>query len=176
MGGLPISLWDTINNKKKVSINLLADGEVKDYSVEGDTILVIRVPMANRHDKPVYINDNLFGGTFRRNWESDYRCTRIEVKAMLRGQVEFSSDMETLGDVPMADLNYETIKAYRNRHKLLHPDHAFEQLSDDEYLRSIGASAISKIDKQRHPTVADMLMFGVEYNIVRHFPDYFLDN
>ena len=167
--------WDTINNKKKVSINLLTDGDVKNYNVGGDAILVIHVPMANRHDKPVYINDDLFGGTFRRNWEGDYRCTRVEVKAMLRDQVEFSSDMETLDDVPMADLNYETVKTYRNRHKLLHPDHAFEQLSDDEYLRSIGAAAISKIDKQLHPTVAGMLMFGVEYNIVRHFPEYFLD-
>ncbi|MFI3214601.1 MAG: hypothetical protein R3Y24_14880 [Eubacteriales bacterium] len=26
-----------------------------------------------------------------------------------------------------------------------------------------------------HPTVAGMLMFGEEFNIVRYFPDYFLD-
>ena len=100
---------------------------------------------------------------------------RGEVKAMPRDQVELSSDAETLDDALMADLNYETVKAYRNRHKLLHSDYAFEQLSDEEYLRSIGAVAISKIDKELHPTVAGMLMFGVEYNIVRHFPEYFLD-
>ena len=48
-------------------------------------------------------------------------------------------------------------------------------MNDHEYLRSIGAAAISSEDKQLHPTAAGMLMFGDEYNIVRHFPEYFLD-
>ena len=99
---------------------------------------------------------------------------RREVKAMPRNQVELSSDAEPLDDALMADLNYKTVKTYRNRHKILHSDYAFEQLSDDEYLMSIGAAAISKIDKELHPTVAGMLMFGIECNIVCHFPEYFL--
>ncbi|MCD7835605.1 MAG: hypothetical protein LUG83_02905 [Lachnospiraceae bacterium] len=48
-------------------------------------------------------------------------------------------------------------------------------MSDHEYLRSIGAAAISDEDGKLHPTAAGMLMFGNEYNIVRHFPEYFLD-
>lgn len=48
-------------------------------------------------------------------------------------------------------------------------------MSDHEYLRSIGAAAVSEEDEQLHPTAAGMLMFGNEYNIVRHFPEYFLD-
>lgn len=35
--------------------------------------------------------------------------------------------------------------------------------------------AISEEDGKLHPTAAGMLMFGDEYNIVRHFPEYFLD-
>lgn len=42
-------------------------------------------------------------------------------------------------------------------------------------MRSIGAAAISDEDGRLHPTAAGMLMFGDEYNIVRHFPEYFLD-
>ena len=75
----------------------------------------------------------------------------------------------------MEDLNYETIQGYRNRHRTLKPGHPFERLNDSEYLRSIGAAAISREDRQLHPTAAGMLMFGEEYNIVRHFPEYFLD-
>ena len=41
----------------------------------------------------------------------------------------------------------------------------FERLSDHEYLRSIGAAAISSEDGKLHPS-AGMLMFGNEYNIV----------
>ena len=131
--------------------------------------------MAKREEKPVYVDNDLVGATFRRNHEGDYRCTRLQVKTMLRDQAENTMDMEVLDEVPMEDLNYETIQGYRNRHRTLKPGHPFERLNDSEYLRSIGAAAISREDRQLHPTAAGMLMFGEEYNIVRHFPEYFLD-
>lgn len=73
--------WDTLNNRKKVSINLLKDDDVKIFPVAGtdDVIMVIWMPGAEREQKPVYINDDLFGGTFRRNWEGDCHCTRLAV-------------------------------------------------------------------------------------------------
>ncbi len=167
--------WDTINNRQKINLNILKDDDVQTYDINGELIIVIHVPMAKREEKPIYINDDLFGCTFRRNHEGDYRCTRLQVKTMLRDQAENTMDMEVLDDVPMNDLNYETIRGYRNRHRTLKPGHPFERLNDEEYLRSIGAAAISNEDHQLHPTAAGMLMFGDEYNIVRHFPDYFLD-
>ena len=51
----------------------------------------------------------------------------------------------------------------------------FERYSDDEYLRCIGAAAVSSKDGKYHPTGAGLLMFGDEYNIVRQYPEYFLD-
>ena len=169
--------WDTINNRKKVNINLLSDDDVQTYVVgeKKDVIMVIYVPMAKREQKPVYINNDIFNGTYRRNHEGDYHCTRLQVKAMLRDQTERTMDMEILDKVPMEDLNYETIHGYRNSHRTLKSGHPFERLDDNEYLRSIGAAAISEEDGQLHPTAAGMLMFGNEYNIVRHFPEYFLD-
>ncbi len=169
--------WDTINNRKKVNINLLSDDDVQTYIVgeNKDVIMVIYVPMAKREQKPIYINDDIFGGTFRRNFEGDYHCTRLQVKAMLRDQTEKTVDMDVLSDVPMEDLNYETIQGYRNRHRTLKEGHPFGRLNNHEYLRSIGAAAIAPEDGKLHPTAAGMLMFGDEYNIVRHFPEYFLD-
>ena len=78
--------WDTINNPKKVNINLLSDEDVKTYVVgeNKDVVMVIYVPMAKREQKPVYINNDIFNGTFRRNYEGDYHCTRLQVKTMLR--------------------------------------------------------------------------------------------
>ena len=169
--------WDTINNPKKVNINLLSEDDVQTYEVgeNKDVILVISVPMAKREQKPVYINNDIFNGTFRRNYEGDYHCTRLQVKSMLRDQTERTIDMEVLDKVPMEDLNYDTIHGYRNSHRSLKEGHPFERLSDHEYLRSIGAAAISDEDGKLHPTAAGMLMFGNEYNIVRYFPEYFLD-
>lgn len=47
-GGLPISLWDTINNVTKVSVNLLSDDNVKTYKVGNDAVMVITVPPESR--------------------------------------------------------------------------------------------------------------------------------
>lgn len=169
--------WDTINNPKKVNLNLLNDDDVETYfyGPNDDVIMVIYVPMAKREQKPIYINNDIFNGTFRRNYEGDYHCTRLQVKAMLRDQTERTMDMEILDKVPMENLNYDTIHGYRNSHRTLKEGHPFERLNDHEYLRSIGAAAVSEEDGQLHPTAAGMLMFGDEYNIVRHFPEYFLD-
>ena len=166
--------WNTVNNLKKVSVNLLTDADIETYELNGDVILVIFIPMAKRTDKPVFINDNLFGGTYRRNWEGDYHCTREEVKAMLRDQTDDTYDMTILDSARLSDLNSETVHSYRNRHQILKSGHPFEGYRDEEYLEAIGAAAEDK-DGVLRPTAAGMLMFGDEFRIIRHFPEYFLD-
>ena len=151
--------WDTIINPKKVNLNLLTDDDIETYTIgeRKDVIMVIYVPMAKREQKPIYINNDIFNGTFRRNYEGDYHCTRLQVKAMLRDQTERTMNMEILEKVPMEDLNYDTIYGYRNSHKTLKEGHPFERLNDHEYLRSIGAAAVSEEDGKLHPTAAGML-------------------
>ena len=167
--------WDTIKNSNKVSINLLTDNDVNIYEVSGGLIMVITVPRANREQRPVYINGDIFKGTFGRNWEGDYHCTPSEVRAMLRDQTEQTMDMKILEDWSVSDLNQESVQAYRNLHRSWKPGHVWEMLENQEYLKNIGAAAKSKIDGKIHPTAAGMLMFGNEYDIVREFPEYFLD-
>ncbi|MBR6986273.1 MAG: ATP-binding protein [Ruminococcus sp.] len=68
------ALWDTIHNKTKVSNCLITEKNVEEYTVGEDVILVINVPRASRSQKPVYLNNDLFGSTFRRDHEGDYHC------------------------------------------------------------------------------------------------------
>ncbi len=168
-------LWNLVHNPQKVSVNLLSEKDVTTYALGDDAILVIEVPMAERSLRPVYINGDLLHGVYRRTHSGDFRCSAAQVKLMLRDQTEETMDMAILEGVPLEDLNYETVEGYRNRHRYLKEGHPFNKLSTDEYLRSIGAAAISKEDGKLHPTAAGMLMFGDEYNIVREFPEYFLD-
>ena len=77
------NFWNTIHDTKKVNINLLSDKNVESYEVGGDTVLVISVPRARRDQKPVFINNDIFGGCYRRDWEGDYHCSKAEVKAKL---------------------------------------------------------------------------------------------
>ncbi len=168
-------LWSVLNDGKKVSANLLVEEDVKDCKVGEDLVLSIRVPRAKREVRPVYINDDLFDGTFRRNGEGDYHCSRSEVKAMLRDQTEETSDMKALENVEIGDLNLDTVHAYRNRHSAYRTGHVWESLDDEEYLERIGAAKRAKADKRLHPTAAGLLMFGEEFRILDEYPEYFLD-
>ena len=40
--------WDLINNRQKISINLLTEKNLEIYTVNGDVILVLYVPKAHR--------------------------------------------------------------------------------------------------------------------------------
>ncbi|RGC25701.1 AAA family ATPase [Absiella sp. AM54-8XD] len=167
--------WNIINNRQKVSMNLLRDDDIEIYEQDGNIIMVIYIPKAGRDERPIYINGDMFKGTYRRNYEGDYRCTKDEVMAMLRDQPEETMDMKVLDYFDIDVLNEDTIKAYRNRHILLSHHHPWEKLEKDEYLQRIGAIAETRNDKKLHPTAAGLLMFGEEYCIVREFPEYFLD-
>ncbi len=163
--------WDTINNPNKVSINLLMDDDVETFDMNGDAIMVVHVPRARREQRPVYINNNLWSGTYRRNWEGDYHCSQAEIKAMLRDEPEETMDMAVLEDFSLADLNNEAIQGYRNYHVAVRPGHVWEKLSNEEYLERIGAVGRLKSDNTLRPTAAGLLMFGEEYRIVRYFPE-----
>ena len=167
--------WDTINNKTKVSVNLLTENSLETYTVGEDLVLVIHVPRAPREIKPVYINNDIIGGSFRRNWEGDYHCTPAEVRAMLRDAPEETMDMKVLENMDLSVLNMQTVKSYRNRHAATHADHVWENLPDEEYLERIGAAKLSEKDGKMHPTGAGLLMFGEEYKILYEYPEYFLD-
>ncbi len=167
--------WNTINNIKKVNLNLLTEKDVQVYKLGEDIIMVINVPKAKREQKPVYVGEDMFKGTYRRNWEGDYHCTSSEVKSMLRDQTEETMDMKVLEDMQMDVLNIETVHSYRNRHMAYRREHVWEQLCDEDYLERIGAARVLRTDNKLHPTAAGLLMFGNEYKILYEYPEYFLD-
>ena len=63
-------------------MNLLHDEDVQTISVNGKEVIAINVPRADYNLRPVYINNNLMRGTYRRNHEGDYHCTEQMIKMM----------------------------------------------------------------------------------------------
>lgn len=169
------NLWNQANDQKKVSANLLSESGVKTYELDGNVILVIEVPTADRETKPVYINGDLFRGTFKRTNEGDYHCTPREVKAMLRDQAAMSPDMKILEDESISDFDADSLRSYRLRYSARHPNGAWTKLPDDQFLIQVGAASDKTRDGRIHPTAAGLLMFGQEYRITPQFPEYFLD-
>ena len=167
--------WNTINNRAKVSVNLLKENDVETYEIDGDVVIVIHVNRADRVYKPVYVNNDLFGGTFRRDYEGDYHCSEAEVRGMLRDQAEKSMDSKILLNMGLDIFCPGTVKSFRTRHTAVSPEHVWHNLDNESYLERIGAASISDVDGRMHPTAAGLLMFGEEYKIRQEFPEYFLD-
>ena len=167
--------WNTVSNRSKVSAVLPIESEVEVLEADGGIVLAIHVPRAPRDERPVYINNDLFGGTYRRRGEGDYRCTRQEISAMLRDQGAETMDSKVLDDLTVADFNTDTVRAYRNRFRAVRQGSSWTDLDDERFLRAIGAAAVSREDGRLHPTFGGLLMFGNDYDIVRECPQYFLD-
>ena len=72
----PNEFWNIINNPNKVSTNILSDKHAQIHEQDGQCFISIAVPRAQRYDKPVFINGTPLTGTYRRNGEGDYNCTR----------------------------------------------------------------------------------------------------
>jgi len=169
------NFWNQINDSKKVSVNLLDERDVNIYEISDSVIVVINVPAASREHKPVYINGDMYKGTFKRTQEGDYHCTRDEVQAMLRDQSRLTTDMKILENLDLSVFDKESVKSYRIWFENEHRGNAWSKLPNDEFLERIGAAGNDLRDKYMHPTCAGLLMFGLEHTITREYPNFFLD-
>ena len=166
--------WNIINNPQKISINLLNDKKVKIVEVGEKNIIAIDVPRAERTEKPIFVGENPFKGTFRRNGDGDYRCGEEELNAIYRDKAVKTQDMLVLEKMDLNVFCYDTVRSYRNVMKLTRPSHVWTDLEDEDFLYRVGAASYGE-DKKLHPTAAGLLMFGYEYEILKEYPYYFLD-
>jgi ATP-dependent DNA helicase RecG len=169
-------LFDSLNNRQKVSANLLDDSLVREIFVEGRTLLLVEIPRATRKQRPVHLTTNPFAGhTFRRLNDGDRALPDDEVKRMLAEQVEDSRDDRILRGYGFSDLCLETFRAYRQVFANREPAHPWNALEDLEFLRQIGGWRKDRETGESGLTVAGLLMFGWMTAIQEEFPNYLLD-
>ena len=189
--------WDTVGNTSKISANILVDADVAilgpaeaeavvrryvdvrdglwDVADASARAVVITVPQVESSLRPVYVGENPFTGSYRRNGEGDYRCTAEEVRAMVRDAGAGASDRKVLAHVGLDTLCDETIRAYRNEMHVVRPGHVWGQLGAEEFLMRIGAVGRAAEDGEVHPTRAGLLMFGQAWAIADEYPSYFME-
>lgn len=166
--------WNMVNNRQKISANIVTQSMVRPEVLDGKNILVVRVPRAERTARPVYVGMDPKSGTFRRNHEGDYHCSLDEMSLMFRDAAYVTQDAKVLEKMDMTVFCKDSVKGYRNFFRSTHTNHLWNNEDDEMFLRKIGAIGIGE-DGKYHPTAAGLLMFGYEYEITREFPNYFLD-
>ena len=103
-------------------------------------LVAIEVPRADRRDKPVYVGPDMFKGSYKRNHEGDYHCSKEEIKAMLRDQADTPQDALMLETHTLDSLNQDSIRSYRTLFNNLKPNHVWAKLGLEEFLMKIGAA------------------------------------
>jgi len=167
-------LWNLLDNRQKVSANVLAQADVQRQEVDGHDVLVISIPRAPRTSKPIYLNGNPFNA-FRRSREGDRRCSELEVRRMMADASDEPGDAEVLDGFGLEDLDQPTLEAWRNIFRARKPDHPFLAGDDLAMLKSLGGWRRDRTTGREGLTVAGLLMFGQERPILDRFPRYQLD-
>ena len=169
------TLFDLINNPKKVSINLLNEDSIEILEINKKKILQIYIKKATRLQKPVYLGENPLKGTYLRRHEGDYLADEKTVKKMLSEQRQESLDSKILTGFDLDDLEKETLEAYRNVFSARSPNHPFLSFDLKEFLRAIGAFTKDRETKEEGLTLAGLLMFGKLRSILDECSNYILD-
>ncbi len=169
------AFWDTHNNAQKLSVPVCSDADVLVQTIDGHKLICIHVPRMSRQQRPVFINGNPLAGTYKRNFEGDYRCPEAEVRQMLRDAGDEPLDGLILDGFDLEDLDGETLSAYRNRFASRDPDHPFLALNEADFLERLGGLRRDRRSGMEGITLAGLLMFGRERSLLDALPHYHLD-
>jgi ATP-dependent DNA helicase RecG len=168
-------LFNNLNNPGKVSTNLLTDADVQELTLEGKTLLYVNIPQATRKQRPVYLNGQPLGHTYKRLNDGDRLCDEETVKRMLAEQVEDERDARILPGFGLDDIDAESLRIYRQMLKDEKPGHPYLEQDDAAFLTSLRGWRRDRVSGEQGLTLAGLLMFGRWSAIQEAVPHYFLD-
>ena len=168
-------LWNTLNNRGKVNLNLLSESDILTIDHSNNDILAVRVPRATRYQRPVFIGQNPLTGTYRRNYEGDYHCTEQEVSRMLSDHAEYPADSRILEHYTLDDIDLPSLQQYRNRFASFKPTHPWLSEDDQGFLNKLGGWRKNRNSSIEGITIAGLMMFGKDEALREALPQYHVD-
>ena len=168
-------IWNTLNSREKVSSNLLRDEDINTLSYDGKDVVVIHVPRATYEERPVYINNNLMRGTYRRRHEGDYHCPEPIIRMMLRDACDDGNDRMFLEHYTLDDIDIPTLEAYRNMFRVANLEHVWNGLDHKEFLKQLGGYTVDRASGREGLTMAGLLMFGKGLPVRERFDNLRMD-
>lgn len=166
--------WNTINSNK-VNENILSDSDVEVINVDGKEVVCIHVPQADWSIKPIFLNNDIYKGTFRRNHEGDYHCKERQVKAMIRDSFEDGNDGILLEHYTMDDIDLDSLHRYRNLFRVWNTDHVWNEIDDKSFLRNLGGYIVNREEEKEGLSMAGLMMFGKGLPIRERFGNFRMD-
>ena len=166
--GMVREFWSLVSDPRKASVNILTENDVRIETAEGNRIIVIRVPRAQRYVKPVYVDGDPRTGSFWRSGEGDHRCTFEQIEAMRRDADRRTQDMRLVRELDFSCFDRETLLDYRRRMEALRPGISPEW--EERSLLDVGAMG-ADTDGKTYTTGAGVLMLGTWDAIEKVYPN-----
>jgi ATP-dependent DNA helicase RecG len=140
-------------------------------TVNGKIAMVVFIPEANPHDKPVYIKaKGAVRGAYRRIGSTDQQCTDDDIALFYQSRGHRSFDETVIDDTSLEDVDQRAVAAYRESRTRSGDSTAsdFLRFSDDELLYALNATVRDR--RTTRLTIAGLMLFGRQSAIRRHMP------
>ena len=170
--------WSNVNNKSTISCNLLKNDDLQIVKFNGFNIMLFHIPCASREQRPVYRTANPYNGTFKRDYEGDFKCTEKEVQRMFADANDSTpADSRILTNYSLDDLDKDSLQQYRQLFAIASSNHPWLGLDDIALLEKLGGYRRDRETGKEGFTLAGLLMFGKYDAIIDNAcaPDFFPD-
>ena len=168
--------FNMMHNKQIVNIALLNENDVQTVKFEEFYFVFFYIPRADRNLRPVYCGLDPYTGTYRRDLDGDYHCSRDEINSMFAdANLSNSVDGRILKNYGLDDLDADSIRQYRRRFEQWNPDHVWNSLPEDKFLEKINVFRRDRNTGEYGLTYAGLLMFGTYSAIMDENPNFFPD-
>ena len=168
--------FDAMHNKNCVNIALLKEDDVQTVKFGEAYFIFFYIPRVDRSLRPVYCGLDPYTGTYRRDLDGDYHCSREEVNSMFAdANLASPVDGRILKNFSKEDLDADSIKQYRRRFEQWNPDHVWNSLPEEQFLEKLNVFRKDRKTGEYGLTYAGLLMFGTYSAIMDENPNFFPD-
>ena len=168
--------FNGMHSKQNINIALLKEDDVFDVEFGGTHFLVFYIPRVDISLRPVFCGLDPYTGTYRRDLDGDYHCSREEVNSMFAdANLASPVDGRILKNFSKDDLDPASIQQYRRRFEQWNPDHVWNSLPEDQFLEKLNVFRKDRKTGEYGLTYAGLLMFGTYSAIMDENPNFFPD-
>ena len=168
--------FNGMHSKQNINIALLKEDDVFDVEFGGTHFLVFYIPRVDINLRPVFCGLDPYTGTYRRDLDGDYHCSREEVNSMFAdANLASPVDGRILKNFSKDDLDPASIQQYRRRFEQWNPDHVWNALPEDQFLEKLNVFRKDRKTGEYGLTYAGLLMFGTYSAIMDENPNFFPD-
>ena len=133
------------------------------------TMILVCIPEAEAHNKPVFIQSKgIEKGSYRRIGSTDQLCMREDFNMLYQLRTRQKHDASAVEDVSIEEFDQQAIQLYRLERAAIKSNAAELRYDDEDLLRALKAITTEK--GASYPTVAGLLLFGSHQALRRTFP------